>query len=120
MAGPVLNHPLQNDAGMADGNPPARRRVSILGIIGMCAGLLAVVLFQKTELLGFPLMVAGLGLSIAGLAIGKKRGERIGFAIAGIAISCVPLIVNIVIGTVLGSAFGDTPNVIISQVLPFV
>lgn len=120
MAGPVLNHPLQNDSGMADGNPPARRRVSILGICGMCAGLLAVVFFQKTELLGFPLMLAGFALSIAGLTIGKKRGERIGFAIAGIAISCIPLIVNIVIGAVLGAAFGDTPKAIISQVFPFV
>ena len=120
MTGQVLNHPRQNDAGMADGDASGRRRVSILGIIGMCAGLLAVVLFQKTELLGFPLMLAGFGLSIAGLAVGKKRGERVGFAIAGIAVSCIPLIVNIVIGAILGSAFGDTPNVIISQVFPFV
>ena len=124
MTGPVMNHPIQNAPSVVagdEGNPPAhRRRISTLGIFGMCVGLLAVVFFQKTELLGFPLMLVGFGLSSAGLVIGKKRGQRVGFAIAGIALSSIPLVVNVVIGAVLGSAFGGMPKAIISQVFPYV
>ena len=124
MTGQVLDHPLESNSDFVtvhDGNPQADgRRISTLGIFGMCAALLAVVFFQKIETLGFVLMLAGFALSIAGLVIGKKRGGRVGFAIAGIALSCIPLVVNIVIGAVLGAAFGGTSKAIISQVFPFV
>ncbi len=101
------------------GSPGLGSPISTLGIFGMCVALLAVVLFQKAYILGFPLMLAGFALSTAGLVIGRKRGQRVGFAVAGIALSCIPAVVNIIIGLTLGAAFGNTDKAIVSQLFPF-
>ena len=106
--------------------PGAVVPVSTLGTLGMCAGFLAIIFFQTT-LLGFPLMLAGWTLSITGLITGKGRGEQVGFAIAGIMLSTIPLVVNAIIaisvyfsvGAVHGRS-GGLFKAIISQVVPFI
>jgi len=96
-----------------------------MGIVGMSVGLLAIIFFKST-LLGFLLMVVGFGSSVAGLIIGKRRGEQVGFAIAGIVLSLIPLALNIVIATgvtmLLNADSGNSGGIlkaIVKQVLPF-
>lgn len=100
-------------------------KISTMGIVGMSVGLLAIIFFKST-LLGFLLMVVGFGSSVAGLIIGKRRGEQVGFAIAGIVLSLIPLALNIVIATgvtmLLNADSGNSGGIlkaIVKQVLPF-
>ena len=118
-----------SSVGSSVASPVANDKISTMGIAGMCAGVLAIVFFQTWVLgaLGFLLMVVGLGLSITGLVTGRLRGEQVGFAIAGIALSSVPLVVNIFIAvvgtTLLNSSVGTSGGVfeaILKEVLPFV
>ena len=98
--------------------------ISTLGIWGMVAGLLAIV-FLQTALLGFPLMVAGWALSITGLVTGRSRGEQVGFAVAGIVLSTIPFVINVIVAVVVSTSvnaiYGDSGGVfktILSQILP--
>ena len=100
-------------------------KISTMGIVGMSVGLLAII-FLKSTLLGFLLMVVGLGSSVAGLIIGKRRGEQVGFAVAGIVLSLIPLVLNIIIATavtlMLNADSGNSGGIlkaIVKQVLPF-
>ena len=76
-----------------------------MGIAGMILGILAVVFFW-VPVLNFILIVVGLPLSIAGLVVGKSRGEPVGMAIAGIVLNCIPLAINIIILILIGSFLG--------------
>ena len=110
----------------AGAHPAAVAPISKLGTLGMIAGFLAIIFFQTT-LLGFPLMLAGWVLSIIGLVTGTSRGERVGFAIAGILLSSVPFLINVIIAisvhSIVGSLAGRSGGwfkAIISQIVPFV
>ena len=70
--------------------PGYRSRSSTLGMFGMIIGLPALILFW-IPILGWLLMVAGLGLSVAGLVVAKQRGEPAGFAIAGTVLNSLTL-----------------------------
>ncbi len=76
-----------------------------MGIAGMILGILAIVFFW-VPILNFVFIVVGLPLSIAGLLVGKSRGEPVGVAIAGIVLNCVPLAINILILVFIGSLLG--------------
>ena len=100
-------------------------KISTMGIVGMSAGILAIIFFKST-LLGFFLMIAGLGVSTVGLVIGKRRGEQVGFAVAGIVLSLIPLVLNIIIATAVtlmlnadSGNSGGILNAIVKQILPF-
>ena len=100
-------------------------KISTMGIVGMSAGLLAIIFFKST-LLGFLLMVVGLGASSVGLVIGRRRGEQVGFAVTGIVLSLIPLALNIIIATavtlMLNADSGNSGGIlkaIVKQILPF-
>lgn len=76
-----------------------------MGVAGMVLGILAVVFFW-VPVLNFILIVVGLPLSIAGLVVGKQRGEPVGMAIAGIVLNSIPLAINIIILVAIGSFLG--------------
>ena len=98
-------------------------RYCTLGIVGMYAGVLAI-FFYQTALLGFPLMLVGLGLSVVGLVIGTQRGERVGFAIVGIVLCVTPFFLKVlstvVSGLVVGGSLDGTLPSLMSSVLPFI
>ncbi len=76
-----------------------------MGVAGMVLGILAVVFFW-VPVLNFILIMVGLPLSIAGLVVGRQRGEPVGTAIAGIVLNCIPLAINIIILLIIGSFLG--------------
>lgn len=105
--------------------PGTSGKISTMGIVGMSAGLLAIIFFKST-LLGFLLMVVGLGASAVGLVVGRRRGEQVGFAVTGIVLSLIPLALNIIIATVvtlmLNADSGNSGGIfeaIVKQILPF-
>ncbi len=109
----------------SDAAPGELSKISTMGIIGMCASILAIVFF-KSALFAFPLIVVGLGLSVAGRITGNRRGERVGFATAGIVLNLTPLVLNAIIATsvtlLANEATGKSGGIfkaIVKQILPF-
>jgi hypothetical protein len=76
-----------------------------MGVAGMVLGILAVVFFW-VPVFNWMLIAVGLPLSIAGLVVGKQRGEPVGMAIAGIVLNCIPLVISIIIIILIGSFLG--------------
>ena len=74
----------------AQSAPSARRGSSSLGVFGMIIGLPALILFW-VPILGWLLMVVGLGLSVAGLVKAKRQNSPSGFAIAGVTLNSLTL-----------------------------
>ena len=101
---------------------PDSPRYSTLGIVGTYAGILAIFFFNNA-ILGFPLMLAGLSLSIAGLVIGTRQGERVGFAKAGIALSVTPFLLHTLsvftASLILSGSLKGSIPALLSAVLPF-
>ena len=90
--------------GQQNGSPAPVNPGKTLGIVGLVLGVVGfVVLFLGP--------IAGLIVSIIGLTKSKKAGQKNGFALAGIIVSAVALLANIVAVIVLVSfaaTFGGT------------
>lgn len=79
--------------------PRANSSASTMGVAGMIVGLPALILFWVPAF-GWILMVAGLGLSVAALVMGKQREEQVGFAKAGIVLNSIALTITTFVTTV--------------------
>ena len=79
--------------------PRANSSASTMGVAGMIIGLPALILFWVPAF-GWILMVAGLGLSVAGLVMGKQREEQVGFAKAGVVLNSIALTITTFVTTV--------------------
>ena len=82
--------------------------IRLLGVVqnpanGFPARPLAII-FVWVPILNWILILAGLPLSIAGLIVGKQRGEPTGMAIAGIVLNSIPIVIIIIIA--IGSFLG--------------
>ena len=101
---------------------PDSPRYSTMGIVGTYAGVLAIFFFNNA-ILGFPLMLAGITLSVAGLIIGTQQGHRVGFANAGIALSVTPVLLHAISAAtgslVVGGSLKGTIPAFLSELLPF-
>lgn len=101
---------------------PDSPRYSTMGIVGTYAGVLAIFFFNNA-ILGFPLMLVGITLSVAGLIIGTQQGHRVGFANAGIALSVTPILLHAISAAtgslVVGGSLQGTIPALLSAVLPF-
>ena len=102
--------------------PPDSPRYSNMGIVGTYLGVLAIFFFNNA-ILGFPLMLTGIALSVAGLIIGTQQGHRVGFANAGIALSVTPILLHAISAAtgslVVGGSLQGTIPALLSAVLPF-
>ena len=76
-----------------------------MGTAGMVLGILAII-FVWVPILNWILILVGLPLSIAGLIVGKQRGEATGMAIAGIVLNSIPIVISIIIIIAIGSFLG--------------
>ena len=79
--------------------PRANSSASTMGVAGMIIGLPALILFWVPAF-GWILMVAGLGLSVAALVMGKQREEQVGFAKAGVVLNSIALTITTFVTTV--------------------
>jgi hypothetical protein len=97
--------------GQQNGTPAPVNPGKTLGIVGLVLGVVGfVVVFLGP--------IAGLIVSIIGLAKSRKVGQKNGFALAGIIVSIVALIANIVAVVVLVSfaaTFGGTAVELLEQ-----
>ena len=89
----------------------ARNRSSSLGMFGMIIGLPALILFW-IPILGWLLMVVGLGLSVAGLVIAKQQGSPAGFAIVGTILNSITLGIRTFIAMVVAIFSGFLSGVV--------
>ena len=78
---------------------------SAMGVAGMGIGLAALILFW-VPILGWLLMMLGLGLSLTELVRSKKRGGYTGFPIAGIVLNSITLFIRTFIAVVVAIATG--------------
>ena len=100
--------------------PSAGSSGSSMGTAGMIIGLPALVLFW-IPLLGWILMVVGLGLSIAALVKGKLRGGQTGFAIAGAVLNFIALSIHNFVAalvTIFGYVWGGIIDEIFRELGP--
>jgi hypothetical protein len=97
--------------GQQGGTPAPVNPGKTLGIVGLVLGVVGfVVVFLGP--------IAGLVVSIIGLVKSRKVGQKNGFALAGIIVSSVALIVNIIAVVVLVSfaaTFGGTAVELLEQ-----
>ena len=97
-------------------SPPAMETVrsfinpSTMGMVGTFTGLGALILFW-VPLIGGLLQVVGMGLSLTALVMGKKRGEPVGFAVAGVLVNSVTLGVRtlaaVIVSTTVSIVYGE-------------
>ena len=110
-ATPAINRPAPAAA------TGASRPISVMGIVGLIIGIPTLILFW-IPVLGWVLMMAGMGLSISGLVTGKQRGEQTAFAIAGIVLNAIPLTIHIITAVVV-SLFVQIVKQAIGDLVPF-
>ena len=71
-----------------------------MAIAGLIIGAVALFIFW-IPVLGWVVMVAGMGLSIIGFVANRERGEPTGTAIAGMAVNAVPLTIHVAVYGIL-------------------
>lgn len=94
-----------------NGAPAPANPGKTLGIVGLVLGVVGFVVM-------FLAPIAGLIVSIIGLSKSKKAGQKNGLAIAGIIVSSVALIANIIVTIVLisiAATFGGTAMDLLEQ-----
>ena len=93
------------------------RQSPVMGIIGLIIGVPTLFLFW-IPLLGWLMMMAGLGISITGLVIGKQNGQPMGLAIAAVVLNSIPLAIHIAIA-ILVILLARVLQIALSELLPF-
>ena len=66
----------------------------VMGIIGLIIGVPTLFLFW-IPLLGWLMMMVGLGLSVAGLVTARQNGQSAALAIAAIVLNAIPVSIHI-------------------------
>jgi MFS family permease len=103
--------PAPTPYGQNNGAPAQTNPGKTLGIVGLILGIVGF-------FLAFLGPIAGLIVSIIGLVKSRKAGQKNGLAVAGIIVSIVALIANIVVTIILislAATFGGTAIEMVEQ-----
>ena len=74
--------------------PRSDGKTPVMAIIGLIVGVPTLFLFW-IPLLGWLMMMVGLGLSIAGLVTAKQNGQPMALAVAAVVLNSIPLSIHL-------------------------
>ena len=81
-------------------NPEQARRAGTLGIIGLIIGVVSLFLFW-IPVLGWALMIAGLGMSMAGWVMAKQHGGQMMIPVIGTVVNTIPVAIHTIVFVLL-------------------
>ena len=96
----VVSAPMRAPAPAPVADPEQARRAGTLGTIGLVIGIAALFLFW-IPVLGWGLMMAGLGMSMAGWVTAKQHGGSVVLPIIGTVVNAIPVAIHTALGVLL-------------------